>query len=69
MTPDEEDRAMASVTSTLASEFPQAAPEELDGQVGRARAAFAGAPIRDYVPIFVLRQARRNLCHRTALPT
>jgi hypothetical protein len=57
----DEDRAIAGVVSTLRAEFPNEAMEVIAGGVRRAYAAFDGAPIRDFVPVFVARQVRTVL--------
>jgi len=61
MTPDDEERAIARILPVLITEFPNTTRTMIMDCVAQARARFDGAPVRDFVPLFVLREARQQL--------
>ena len=61
VTADDEERAIAGILPVLTTEFPNTTGTMITDAVAQARARFASAPIRDFVPLLVLREARRHL--------
>lgn len=49
------------VVETLAQNYPSVSGEKVADVVNDAYAGFDGRPIRDFVPLFVERRARRHL--------
>jgi len=64
MTPDEEIRHLAAAESELCREFPNASAYCVHEAIEIESKAFERAPVRDYVPLLVAREARRRLRHR-----
>ncbi len=56
-----EQRDIAEVARRLATRFPDAPPDTVRAAVEQAHRRFDGAPIRDFVPVFVERSARDAL--------
>lgn len=56
-----EQRDIAEVARRLATRFPDAPPDRVRAAVEQAHRRFDGAPIRDFVPVFVERSARDTL--------
>ncbi|NTY61880.1 three-helix bundle dimerization domain-containing protein [Mycolicibacterium sphagni] len=56
-----EDVMIAEVERRLASRYAQFPPDEISTIVQSAREKFAQSPIRDFVPLFVERNARARL--------
>jgi hypothetical protein len=61
MTPAEEARAVDEVARRLATRFPQISSDTVSRAVKHAHAEFANSRIRDFVPLFVERNARDHL--------
>lgn len=61
MTPEEEARAVDEVARRLAIRFPQISSDTVSRTVKDAHAEFANSRIRDFVPLFVERNARDHL--------
>jgi len=57
-----EDQAMRHVTDSLAADYAEAHPaEEIEQVVSEKREHYSDAPVRDFVPILVEREARETL--------
>jgi len=56
-----EQTAIAEITQRLHLEFPGAEPGVVENAIEQAHARFETSRIRDYVPLFVERDARRLL--------
>ncbi|CAM3792458.1 three-helix bundle dimerization domain-containing protein [Mycolicibacterium frederiksbergense] len=56
-----EQSALAEITRRLTEELPGATPTEVEAAVAGACARFATSPIRDFIPLFVEKHARRTL--------
>ncbi|QRY46085.1 hypothetical protein JVX93_04160 [Mycolicibacterium boenickei] len=54
--------ALAEIGRRLALEFPELAPETVDSAVKQAHSRFDTSRIRDFVPLFVEKQARKVAC-------
>lgn len=61
MTEVAEHTALADVERRLAAEFPHATPDDLSAAINHAYARFDTSPIRDFIPLFVEKRARRQL--------
>jgi hypothetical protein len=61
MNRSEENRAITEVVDRLAKQFPDLATDEVAAAVTQARPEFEEAPIRDFVPLFIERDAKRRL--------
>lgn len=59
--PTRESDAMRQIVGRLRRQFPELPPERIDDAVYGHYNEFDGHPIRDFVPIFVERDARRDL--------
>ena len=59
--PDNEARAIDSLTDRLRAQFPDAPADAVRAAVVAAYQEFTGKPIRDFVPIFAERTARKRL--------
>jgi hypothetical protein len=57
----DEDRAMDEVYERLTDRFPNKAPEQIREAIAEARDHFDRAPVRDFVPIMVEREARARI--------
>lgn len=57
----DEERAIGEVIDRLARQFPLVPTDEVAQAVGQSRPEFDGAPIRDFVPLFVERGAKARL--------
>ncbi len=57
------DRQMGQVIGRLLTQFPQVSRDEVRAMVGAARQRFDGAPIRDFVPLFVERHTKDKLAN------
>jgi hypothetical protein len=57
----EENRAIDEVVDRLAKLFPEIPVEEVATAVCQVQPEFDGAPIREYVPLFVERRAKARL--------
>jgi hypothetical protein len=64
----DEGRAFEQVAQALCREFPAAPDGVIAARIRHARAAFAGARVRDFVPVLVERAVRRELSDRQAVP-
>lgn len=62
---EEEDRMIGQVADRLRENFPEVSGDAVNNIVGSARGQFDRAPIRDFVPLFVERQAREKLSNLT----
>jgi hypothetical protein len=67
MTPEEEIRAIDEVVRRLSSHFPHIDARTIQTAVDREHRDFDGSRIRDFVPLFVERNAAHHLQHRFAL--
>ncbi|CAI9400729.1 three-helix bundle dimerization domain-containing protein [Nocardioides sp. T2.26MG-1] len=65
--PTAEARALEQVSERLRSDFGLTA-DEVDAAIAEALAAYAGRPVRDFVPILVERQVRERLGRRQTSP-
>jgi hypothetical protein len=61
MTAVVEHTALADIERRLAGEFPHASPGDLSSAIKQAYARFDTSPIRDFIPLFVEKRARRQL--------
>jgi hypothetical protein len=57
----EENRAIDEVIDRLAKQFPQLPADEVATAVNQTRPEFDHAPIREFIPLFVERDARARL--------
>jgi hypothetical protein len=57
----DEDRAISEVVERLAKQFPRLPADEVAQVVSQARPEFDNVPIRDFVPLFVERDAKARL--------
>lgn len=53
--------ALAEITRRLIGDFPAATPADVDAAVSHAYARFDSSKIRDFIPLFVEKHARRTL--------
>lgn len=60
---DEEDRMFGQVVDHLRQSFPEVPDDTLVEIIGSVRRQFNEAPIRDFVPLFVERQAKEKLAN------
>ena len=60
----QEKRALVAVLERLAVQFPSFSEDDLLAAIAAAHEQFDGAKVRDFVPIFVERQARTILKNR-----
>jgi hypothetical protein len=56
-----EQAALAKIAERIASQFPELSAEEIDRAIQGRYAAFTDSPIRDFVPVLVERQVKRDL--------
>lgn len=56
--------AMAKIADRIARQFPELPPEQIEQVIHGRYEAFAAAPVRDFVPVLVERQVRRDLTTR-----
>lgn len=63
MSKPSEQAVRAEIEQRLCLEFPHAAPSTVSEFVDRAYARFGSSRIRDFVPLFVERDVRRQLSH------
>lgn len=61
MNRSEEDRAISEAAERLIRAFPSLSPDTVEHAVAESRPEFDGNPIRDFVPLFVERTAKRRL--------
>ena len=61
MTAVVEHTALADIERRLAAEFPDASPDDRSAAIKQAYARFDTSPIRDFIPLFVEKRARRQL--------
>jgi hypothetical protein len=61
MTEPYEQTIIEQVVNRLTTTFPTVPPETVVAVVRRNHARFVGRPLREYVPLFVERSARRDL--------
>lgn len=66
--PTAESRALEQVSERLRSDY-GLTPDEVDAAIAEALAAYAGRPVRDFVPILVERQVRERLGRRQTSPS
>ncbi|WP_406053140.1 three-helix bundle dimerization domain-containing protein [Kribbella sp. NBC_00889] len=57
----EENRAIDEVVERLAKQFPERPVDDVAVAVSASRPEFDQAPIRDFVPLFVEREAKHRL--------
>jgi hypothetical protein len=57
----EENRAIDEVIDRLAKQFPQLPADEVATAVNQTRPEFDHAPIREFIPLFVERDAKARL--------
>lgn len=57
-------KGLAQVTSRLCARFPDRSSTEIEAMVSRLFAEYSGSRIRDFVPIFVEREAVQELSGR-----
>ena len=57
----DEDRAINEIVERLARLFPQVPADEVEQVVTQTRPEFDDVPIRDFVPLFVERGAKKRL--------
>ncbi|MGU3502397.1 three-helix bundle dimerization domain-containing protein [Mycobacterium sp. C31M] len=62
-----EKKALAEVERTLTQEFPDIAQSVITSAVQQALSRFTESRIRDYVPLFVEKHARRTLAEAADL--
>lgn len=65
MTTEDEDRAVAHVIDRLAEKFPDLPRSIVERAVHERRAALAGNPVRDYIPVLIERGAKELLREST----
>jgi hypothetical protein len=56
-----EQTALVEIEHRLAQEFPDVAPGDVEAAVRHAHARFDASPIRDFIALFVEKNARRHL--------
>lgn len=56
-----ETAALAKIAERIAGQFPELSAEEIDRAIQARYAEFEGSRIRDFVPVLVERQVRRDL--------
>lgn len=56
-----EERAIAEIVDRLQERFPDAAPEAVAAAIANARATFANAKVRDFVPVLIEKEAKAHL--------
>ncbi len=61
-----EPKGLAQVTSRLRARFPELSSAEVETTVARLFEEYSGSRIRDFVPIFVEREAVQELDRRRA---
>jgi hypothetical protein len=61
MDTSEENRAIDEVIDRLAKQFPQLPADEVATAVNQTRPEFDQAPIREFIPLFVERDAKARL--------
>ena len=61
-----EETLLAEVQRRLLDEFPSVAPAAVNTLVLEEHARFQARQIRDFVPLFVEKRARRELKHRSS---
>ncbi|MEE6164627.1 MULTISPECIES: three-helix bundle dimerization domain-containing protein [unclassified Mycolicibacterium] len=64
-----EQTALADIERRLTVEFPEATADAIDAAVKEAHSRFAASRIRDFVPLFVEKNARHQLSHRAVPAT
>jgi hypothetical protein len=62
-----EETLLADIERRLVDEFPYVAPMVVDTLIRKEHARFAASRIRDFVPLFVEKRARRELKTQTEL--
>lgn len=62
-----EQKALTEIERTLTQEFPHIAPTIVKSVVQKALSSFSESRIRDYLPLFVEKNARRQLSVSTDL--
>ncbi len=60
-----EETLLAEIERRLVDEFPCVSPAVVDTLIRKEHARFETSRIRDFVPLFVERRARRELKHRS----
>jgi hypothetical protein len=68
MDTSDEDRAIREVIERLIQRFPQLPAEDVEQAVQQVRPEFEQSPIRDFIPLFVERNAVRILLQRPDSP-
>ena len=61
MNRSDEERAIGEVIDRLAKQFPRVPAEAVEQVVSQSRPEFDEVPIRDFVPLFVERDAKARL--------
>lgn len=59
-----EELALAKIADRIAGQFPELSSEQIEQVIHGRYEAFAGARVRDFVPVLVERQVRRELATR-----
>ncbi|UBV13422.1 three-helix bundle dimerization domain-containing protein [Mycolicibacterium fortuitum] len=59
-----EQTVLAEITDRLVREFSGAMPADVDAAVRHAHGRFDASPIRDFIPLFVEKQVRRDFAER-----
>lgn len=56
-----EERAIAEISDRLQERFPDATAESVAAAIANARATFADAKVRDFVPVLIEKEAKAHL--------
>ncbi|MFJ4037165.1 three-helix bundle dimerization domain-containing protein [Microbacterium sp. NPDC090007] len=59
--PADEESAISEIVERLEERFPQSSPETVRAAVEDARQHFSRAKVKDFVPLFIEREARARL--------
>jgi hypothetical protein len=57
----DEETLLGEIQRRLLDEFPSVSPRVVDILIRAEHAQFEGSPIRDFIPLFVEKRARRDL--------
>jgi hypothetical protein len=57
----DEETLLGEIQRRLLDEFPSVSPRVVDILIRAEHARFEGSPIRDFIPLFVEKRARRDL--------
>jgi hypothetical protein len=65
MSEDDERKSLQRVLEDLRERFPHVSPALIEETVRDAYLEFAGAPVRDYIPVMVERVAKNRIALKT----